>query len=429
MRIAVIGAGYAGLISAVGWAGMGHDVTCIDRDHGKIAAIARGVPPFSENGLAERLREALGSGRLRASASCSGAAEADVIFIVVGSPSLPDGSLDVSAVKAASESVAEAIRGAAGYRVVAVRSTVLPGTTEGVVAKALAGCADFGLAMVPEFLREGTALEDFDRPERIVMGCPDARVRGVLEELHAPFSCPKVFVDIRTAEMIKYASNAFLASRIALVNETANLCHKMGIDVDQVMKGVGMDSRIGRGYSSAGAGFGGSCLPKDVSALAFHARKEGVDVPVLHAILESNKRQCMRLFEMLSGEMNPAGRQVAVLGLSFKPGTDDIRESPALPLIGKLLEAGASVRAHDPVAMEIVAKRFPAVNYAKSFEECVAGCDAAIIVTAWPEYVRSAAEYRKLLGDAILLDARRTIPPGEAEKAGLAYHAIGRGRR
>jgi UDPglucose 6-dehydrogenase len=428
MKICVIGAGYAGLVSAVGFAGRGHDVACIDKDAGKISKITKGLPPFFEAGLGERLRGVQNAGRLEAGTDYSAIQGADIVILAVGTPSLPDGSADLSHVRAACAAVADELKRSDKFAVVAVRSTVLPGTTEKVVGPAIEKSGvRFGLAMVPEFLREGSALSDFDKPDRIVVGCSDDKTKTVMEGLYGSFDCPKLFVDIRTAEMIKYASNAFLASRIALTNETANICQKAGVDADEVLKAVGMDARLGPHFLVPGSGFGGSCLPKDVSALARHAQEVGEDAPLLHAIHESNQKQKLRLFHMLGRMMHLKGKKIAILGLSFKAGTDDIRESPALSLIPKLLEEGAHVRAFDPEAMGSMRDVFPNVEYANDWEECLSGCDAALLVTAWPEFQKSAAEYKEALGAAPLLDSRRILPPNAAAEANLAYHAIGRG--
>lgn len=412
----------------MGWAGRGHDVACVDADAGKVSRIARGLPPFFEEGLGERLRGVLNSGRFRCASDYSAVGGSDVIMVAVGTPPLPDGSADLSQVRSACASIAGELRRSEAFSVVAVRSTVLPGATEKVAGPILAKSGvRFGLAMIPEFLREGSALSDFGSPDRIVIGCSDERTRAVMEELHRAFDAPKIFTDIRNAEMIKYASNAMLASRVAAVNEIANICGRTGADADTVMRAVGMDRRLGPHYLVPGPGFGGSCLPKDLSALERHAREMGEDAPVLHAVSESNRRQKLRLFQALSRLMPVKGRRIAVLGLAFKSGTDDIRESPAIPLIEKLLEEGAAVRAYDPEAIGHAQERFPAVEYAGDWAECLSGCDAALLVTAWPEFMKSAAEYKEALKDAPLIDARRVLSHDDAAKAGLNYHALGRG--
>jgi UDPglucose 6-dehydrogenase len=428
MRVVVVGAGYAGLVSAVGFAGRGHSVHCIDLDAGKVSRIQKGVAPFFEEGLGERMRSVLDAQRLTAGTDFAAARDADIVIIAVGTPMLADGSADLAQVRSACAAVAGALAGSGRFIVVAMRSTVPPGTTERVAGRAMeAAGVRCGLAMVPEFLREGSAMADFDSPDRVVVGCSGDEARKVMEELYGPFSCPKLFTDIRTAEMIKYVSNVMLASRVATVNEVANICQRVGVDADAVLKGVGMDARIGPHYLVPGSGFGGSCLPKDVNAIAHRARELGEETPLLHAIAESNSRQKLRLFRMLERLMPPKGKKVAVLGLAFKGGTDDIRESPAIPLIERLLEAGAHVRAYDPEAMGRMQERFPPVEYCDGWEECLSGCDAALLVTAWPEFRKSAAEYKEALKAAPLIDGRRIISREDAERAGLDYHALGRG--
>ncbi len=437
MKISVIGAGYVGLISAVGWAGRGHEVSCIDVDKAKVAKISQGLPPIYEENLSGRLRGALKAGKLRAESDYSSIADADIVFIAVGTPSAPDGSADLSYVRSAAEAIVREIRGRKTFLVVAVRSTVSPGTTSKVVGGefAKAGRAigyDYGLAMVPEFLKEGTALADFDEPDRVVAGVSDEKTKAVMEELYSSFKCPKLFTDLKTAEMIKYASNSFLAVRVSLVNEFALMCEALGMDIDDVMKGVGMDRRIGPQFLVAGAGFGGSCFPKDVRAIVPRAKEASIEPLILEAALAVNAKQQLRLLNLLHKHMALKGKTVAVLGLAFKVGTDDVRESPSLALVKALLDAGCSVRAYDPKAMENTKKVFPparfGIHYAKDWEDCLRGADAAMLVTAWPEFDRPASEYKKALGEAPLYDARRILKQDEANKEGLNYHCIGRGR-
>lgn len=432
MDISVIGAGYVGIISAVGWAGLGHNVTCIDIDTTKIRKVNSGIPPIYETGLQERLKKSLAAVRLIASTGFSSIADADIILVSVGTPSREDGSMDMKFVHAAAESIAKNIS-SGKFSVIAVRSTVVPGTTESVVGQAIEKTTGkkagihFGLAMIPEFLKEGAALEDFDSPERIVIGCNDEKTKAMLNELHKPFSCPKFFTSIKTAEMIKYASNAFLATKISFTNEIASICEKTGIDVDDVMHGTGLDSRIGKKFLVAGAGFGGSCFPKDVRALIARAREAGSEPVLLNSVMELNKKQQTKLADMLLSKMQIKGKTIAVLGLAFKAGTDDVRESPAIPTIAWLVEAGASVRAYDPQAMENMKKIFPSIHYASGWEDCLIGCDAVLLISAWNEFLRPASAYKKAIGSAPFFDARRILAAEEAKKAGLQYHCIGRG--
>ena len=432
MKISVIGTGYVGAISAAGFAKLGNEVVCIDIDPSKIEKINRGVPPIFEEGLEEHLKDALKSKKLEGRTDYSSIPESNVVLISVGTPSNSDGSMDVRYIRAAAEQIAKEIS-KSRFNVIVVRSTVVPGTTEEVVGKTLESITggkigkDFGLAMIPEFLKEGTAIEDFFAPDRIVIGCNDERTKAILSELHKDFECPKLFVNIKTAEMIKYASNSFLATKVSFTNEIASICEKIGIDVDDVMKGVGMDTRIGSKFLVAGAGFGGSCFPKDVKALIHHANQVGVKPAILESVMELNKRQQTKLVDMLTSKVQVKGKTIAVLGLAFKTDTDDIRESSSLPIIQRLLDAGAKVRAYDPQAMPNMKKPFPSIYYASSWSDCLTGCDAALLITAWKEFINSASDYKKALEDAPLFDARRILPTEEAKKAGLQYYTIGRG--
>ncbi len=431
MKITVIGTGYVGIISAVGFAGLGHEVTCVDVDATKIEKVKQGIPPIYEAGLEERLGAVLEAKKLEARTDYASIASCDLALISVGTPSNPDGSMDMRYVEACARSIGENLGD--GFCSVVVRSTVVPGTTQELVGKTIEKASSkkagtgFGLAMVPEFLKEGTALEDFDAPDRIVMGCSDERTRQRLEELHRPFTCPKVFTDIRTAEMTKYVSNSFLATKVSFANEMAGICERLGIDVDEVMRGVGLDSRIGPKFLVAGPGFGGSCFPKDVKALISRAREAGERPRLLESVMEVNRTQQTRLTDMLKGRMPMRGKTVALLGLAFKENTDDVRESPAIAIIQQLLSEGAVVRAYDPQGMANMRHLFADIRYAQNWEECLRGADAALLVTAWKEFRRSAREYKRILGKAPLLDARRILKAADARKAGLDYHCIGRG--
>jgi len=434
MKISVIGTGYVGIISAVGWAGLGNDVVCIDVDKAKIDKINKGIPPIYEVGLEKRLSESIKSGKLRGVSDYSSIRDSDIVLISVGTPSADDGSMDTKYIGSAAESIAKELAKTDRFITITVRSTVVPGTTERVVGKTIEDLTgkkpgkDFGLSMIPEFLKEGTALEDFDKPDRIVIGVSDHKARSVLEKLHEAVICPKLFTDIKTAEMIKYASNSFLATKVSFTNEIAGICEGMGIDVDEVMKGAGLDSRIGPKFLVAGAGFGGSCFPKDVKALIHRAKEGKARTTLLDSVMEVNMRQQTRLVDMLRGRMPLKGKRVAVLGLAFKENTDDVRESSSIPTIAALLADGAVVTAYDPQGMENMTRIYPAIQYAKGWADCLDRCDAALLITAWPEFRKGAKEYKEMLGNAPLFDARRILPADDAKKAGLEYHCIGRGR-
>jgi len=435
MRIAIVGTGYVGLVSAAGWAALGHDVTCIDIDTDKVKLINKGVPPIFEIGLSETLQTAIRAGKLRATTNYSLIRDSEVIFIAVGTPSKDDGSMDVRHIQACSESIARELEKKKHFVVVAIRSTVLPGTTEKIVGEILEKAGfkrgvDFGLAMVPEFLKEGTALEDFQKPDRVIIGCSDDKTRNVFEKMYQAFNCPKQFTSLKTAEMIKYASNAMLATKLSFTNEISAMCEKLGIDVDSVMNGVGLDRRIGPLFLIAGAGFGGSCFPKDVKALIHKSNELGVKPRLLESVMDVNMQQQKKLVAMLKESMDIRGKSIAILGLAFKNGTDDVRESSAVTTIKMLLDGNAKVRACDPQAIESMKKIFPEsaqMYYTDDWGDCLKGCHAALLITAWPEFRKNALEYKKALGNAPLIDARRVLPAGEAERNGLKYYCIGRG--
>lgn len=434
MNITIIGLGYAGLISAVGWAGRGHQVFCVDADPSKAAKISKGTPPIFEKGLEERLKKAISTKKLKVNSDYGSVPDSDIVLICVGTPSTPSGAIDLSYIRSSSRSMAKELENSSKFTVVAVRSTVVPGTTEDIVGSALEQSGksigqDVGLAMIPEFLKEGSALGDFDSPDRIVIGYSDEKTRNILAKLYEPFNQPKIFTDIKTAEMIKYASNSFLAARVSLVNEFANMCEKLGLDVDEVMEGVGMDKRIGPQFLVAGAGFGGSCFPKDVQAINHMAKSIGRGSIMLEAVLEVNLKQQLLLAKKLKTLMPLRGKNIAILGLTFKPDTDDVRDSPSIALIRFLLAERALVRVYDPEGMENMKKIFQdsQIRYAASWEDCIGSCDAAILLTAWQEFKKNASEYKKLIGAAPLLDAGRLIKKEEAEEAGLSYYCIGRG--
>lgn len=420
MKIAVAGAGYAGLVSATGWAMLGNRVTCIDKDERKVRAINSGKSLLREPGLGDALPKLVASGNLAAASDYSAAADAEVFIIAVGTPAAGDGSQDLSQISDCAASIG---RHALRKPVVVVRSTVLPGTTEGVVGRAL-GSAASGLAMMPEFLREGSALADFMSPDRIVVGTDGPAAKSVMDTLCRPFQCPKLWTGIRNAEMIKYASNILLAARLSVVNELACACMEMGLDIDEVVAGAALDRRIGGEFLRSGPGFGGSCLPKDISAMHSMMNAKGGG-SLLGAVIESNRRQQELPVRLLGEMMGLKGATVAVLGLSFKAGTDDVRGSPSATMIKMLQERGARVRAYDPSGP--AGEAFPGVELAGGWEECIKGADAAIIATPWPEFMRSAAEYSRLIGKAPLIDCWRVIGQPEAAQAGLSYRAIGRG--
>ncbi|HQD27375.1 MAG TPA: UDP-glucose/GDP-mannose dehydrogenase family protein [Methanoculleus thermophilus] len=393
MKISVIGCGYVGTVTGVCFADFGHDIVFYDIDTKKLDLLSRGESPIYEpslDDLIQRNRE-----RLATTSDLTAAVrDTDITFICVGTPSRDDGSIDLTYVLSASATIGKALRETPDFHPVIVKSTVFPGSTEGPVRSVLEqesgkqAFVEFGLGSNPEFLREGNAIHDFCVPDRIVLGTGDARTMRALRDLYAPFTCPKVETSIRTAEMIKYASNAFLATKISFANEIGNLAKKLGIDAEEVFAGVGLDSRIGPAFFRTGIGFGGSCFPKDVRALIAGARDHGEELQVLHAALRVNEDQPLKLVRLLQAHIpDLEGRRIGVLGLAFKPNTDDVRESRAIPVIRALLDAGAEVIAYDPLAMENFATLFPEIEYASS-AEAVLAADAVLITTEWEEFER-----------------------------------------
>src|SRR6476660_4632325 len=391
MRIAMIGTGYVGLVSGACFADIGHDVICIDKDAEKIAALCRGEIPIFEPGLDALVASNVKAKRLDFATELKlPVAEADAVFIAVGTPSRRgDGHADLSYVYAAAREIAAAL---SGFTVVITKSTVPVGTGDEVerLIREANPSADVEVASNPEFLREGAAIRDFKFPDRIVAGTEDERARKVIGDIYRPLSlnqAPLMFTARRTAELIKYAANAFLATKITFINEIADLAEKVGADVQHVARGIGLDNRIGTKFLHAGPGFGGSCFPKDTKALIKIAQDYDVNLRIVEAVLavnENRKRAMARKVSNVVGSLR--GKTVAVLGLTFKPDTDDMREAPSIPLVTGLLDMGAKVRAHDPVGMEQARRELPDIEYCDDPYECVKGDDAMVVVTEWLQY-------------------------------------------
>jgi len=407
MRISIIGAGYVGLVAAACLAKLGNKVTIVDIDEGKLKLIASGTPPIHEPGLDEILNQV----NIETTSDHRRIVDAELILVCVGTPSSEDGSMSLQYIVKAAHQIAAVLRRRSDYCVVAVKSTVVPTTTEEIVLPILETSGkkagrDFGVCVDPEFLREGNAVYHFMNPARIVIGEYDTRSGDALATLYSGFNAPILRTNLRTAEMIKLASNAFLATKISFVNEIGNICKQLGIDTYEVAKGMGFDERIGNKFLKAGIGFGGSCLPKDLAALVAKARQTGYEPRVLESVLSLNDKQALRMVELLRKHLSLKGATIGVLGLAFKPGTDDVRESRAISVVEALLKEGAAVRAYDPVAVEGFRKLFPEIEY--TTPEGVLTCDAILIVTEWEEF-----EHLDYSGK-IVIDGRRILKAREA---------------
>lgn len=434
MKITVIGTGYVGLVVGACLAETGNDVTCADVDAAKVEGLRKNVLPIYEPGLEEYVERNQAAGRLAFTTDVPAAvASAEVLFIAVGTPPDEDGSADLKHVLAVAEQIG---RHAAREVVVVTKSTVPVGTAEKVAAAIRPLIRHpFHMCSNPEFLKEGAAVDDFMKPDRVVIGVDSEFARARMAELYAPFvrtGKPVIFMDIPSAEMTKYAANAMLATRISFMNEVANLCERVGANVDLVRKGIGSDSRIGPAFLFPGPGYGGSCFPKDVKALMRTSEEQGAPMGVLRAVEEANERQKHRLFakvaEAHGGSLK--GKRVALWGLAFKANTDDMRESPALVLIDELLAAGAEVVAHDPAAMHETQRRVgDRIAYAKTSYDAAAGADALVIVTDWNEYrFPDFARVRGALRTPVVVDGRNLYDPEKMAALGFTYRSIGRGR-
>ncbi len=414
MNISIIGTGYVGLVSGVCFAKLRNNVICVDVDKKKIDKINNAIPPIYEEGLEELLSKY--SNRIKATTDYSSSINnTDVTFICVGTPSKEDGSIDLTFIKDVTIEIAKVLREKDNYHLIVVKSTVLPGTSRDVVLPLLEKHSgkkvgkDFGLAMNPEFLREGIAINDFLDPNRIVIGAYDDKSRDILRKLYKDFSCPLVKTSLSAAEMIKYASNCFLATKISFINEIGNMCKKLGVDAYEVADGMGLDKRIDRAFLDSGIGWGGSCFPKDLHALLAWAKKEKEKSKIIEGAIEVNNLQPLKLIELLKKHIpDLKGKTIGVLGLAFKPDTDDIRESRASPIVGKLLKEGAGIKAYDPKAMDNFKELYPQIEYCSSAEE-VLKSDAILITTKWEEFRKLDYKGR------IVIDGRKLKEAENAE--------------
>ncbi|MCA1453668.1 UDP-glucose/GDP-mannose dehydrogenase family protein [Bradyrhizobium sp. BRP22] len=432
MRIAMIGAGYVGLVSGACFADFGHDVTCIDKDADKIAALKQCKIPIFEPDLDTLVETGMNSGRLKFATDLSCIAQADAVFIAVGTPSRRgDGHADLSYVHAAAREIAAHLK---DFTVIVTKSTVPVGTGDEVerIIRETNPTADFAVASNPEFLREGAAIRDFQHPDRIVVGTEDERARKVMGEIYRPLylnQAPILYTSRRTAELIKYAANAFLATKITFINEMADLAEQVGANVQEIARGIGLDNRIGTKFLHAGAGYGGSCFPKDTRALSKTALDYGVQLRIVEATLTANENRKRAMSRKVANALGSdlRGKIIAVLGLTFKPDTDDMREAPSIPLIAGLLDFGAKVRAHDPVGMEQAKKEISGIEYCEDPYSCARGADALVIVTEWRQFRALDLERIKTsMATPVIVDLRNIYRPEDVRSAGFKYESIGR---
>jgi UDPglucose 6-dehydrogenase len=432
MHIAIIGTGYVGLVTGTCFAEFGVDVICVDVDAEKIARLNEGQIPIYEPGLEQLVTKNVQAGRLRFTTNLASAVEETlVIFLAVGTPPKADGSADLTFLEEAARQIARAMN---GYKVVVTKSTVPVGTgarLRRIIQEHQPKPLNFAVVSNPEFLREGAAIDDFMRPDRVVIGTSDEEAIAIMRDLYRPLyliETPFVITSIEAAELTKYAANAFLAMKISYINEIANLCDRVGADVHDVARAIGMDNRIGRKFLHPGPGFGGSCFPKDTHALAHIEREYGCEPLIVNAVIEVNERQrCVMVekIERLVGELN--GKQIAVLGLSFKPETDDMREAPSVDIIRALVERGARVRAYDPVAIDAARQILPDIIYATDEYAAVEGADALVFVTEWNQFRGLDMErIRGLLRQPKVADLRNIYEPNAMRALGFEYIGVGR---
>ena len=434
MRVAMIGTGYVGLVSGACFADFGHHVVCVDKDAAKVAALQRGEIPIYEPGLEDLVAANVRAGRLTFTTGLKDAvANAQAVFIAVGTPSRRgDGHADLTYVHEAAREIAAAL---AGYAVVITKSTVPVGTGDEVerIIREARPDAKFAVVSNPEFLREGAAIRDFKHPDRIVVGTDDEQAKQVMNELYRPLylnSSPILVTDRRTAELIKYAANAFLATKITFINEIADLCEKVGADVQQVARGIGLDNRIGSKFLHAGAGYGGSCFPKDTLALIKTGQDHNAPLRIVEtvaAINDARKRAMARKVTAAVGGASLRGKTVAVLGLTFKPNTDDMRDAPSIPLITALQDMGANVKAYDPAGMEQARQVLTSVTYCEGPYECAAEADALVIVTEWEQFrALDLDRLKRTMTTPAIVDLRNIYRPEEMRQRGFVYESVGR---
>ena len=429
MDICIVGSGHVGLTTGACLAELGNQVICMDDDAGKIESLQKGDIPFYEPELAEMVHRNVDGGRLSFTTNVEeGVRGAEVVFICVGTPQGADGAADLSFVEVASKRIAEAMD---GYKVIVDKSTV-PVKTGGWVRRTVKlnnrHNHDFDVISNPEFLREGKAVYDLMHPDRIVIGVESKRAADIMMELYKPLDAPTIVTNIETAELIKHASNAFLALKVSYINAIANICEAVGADVTQVAEGMGLDNRIGRAFLDAGIGYGGYCLPKDVAAFIKIAEEIGYDFELLKAVERINEYQCRQVVKKAKSLLwNLGGKTIGLLGLSFKPNTDDIREAPSINIIRQLQQEGVKVKAYDPQAMENIKIIFPDVEMCQDSYQVAEGSDALVIVTEWDEFKNlDLAKIKGLLNQPVIIDGRNIFEPAQMEKLGFMYQGVGR---
>ena len=429
-QICVIGVGYVGIVTGACFADLGNRVIALDVDEKKVANLKKGIMPIYEPGLEELVNRNVAAGRLTFTTDYKEAVKGtEFAFIAVGTPSAVNGEADLQYVAAAAKALAENM---SEPMIIINKSTVPVGTGDWVadiIKRNQKTPVPFSVVSCPEFLREGSALGDFTQPHRTVLGSTDKDAANKVAQLHLPLRAPIVITDLRTAEMIKYASNAFLATKISFINEIANICEALGADVKEVAAGMGYDARIGRHFLDAGLGWGGSCFPKDVLALAYMAEEAGIDPRILNTVMDVNyerrKTAVEHVKNMIGGSLS--GKKIGLLGLAFKPNTDDMRDAPAIDIARELVEAGAAVRGYDPVSMDVARGILPAVEFMKDPYSLAEGCDALMVVTEWNEFKQLDLEkLKKLLKSPVIYDGRNIYDPGVMKKLGYTYRAIGR---
>ena len=432
MHICVVGVGYVGLVTGVCFAEFGVNATCVDNDEGKIELLNKGEVPFYEPGLAELVFKNVREGRLSFTTEASSAIrQALVVFIAVGTPSAPDGSADLKYIREVAVTIGQNLD---GYKVIVTKSTVPVGTGQmiaQIIEEERKSEVAFDVVSNPEFLREGAAIEDFMRPNRVVIGAESDQAVAILKDLYSPLyliETPFVITDVQTSEMIKYASNAFLATKISFINEMANICEQVGADVHQVAKGMGLDGRIGPKFLHPGPGFGGSCFPKDITAIERISRDHGYSFEIVKAVRRVNRRQRTLMVDKINQTLGGLkGKVVAILGLTFKPNTDDMREAPSVSIIRGLQRRGAKIRAFDPAGMEAAKKILRSVYYAKDAYEAAHGAHGLVIITEWNQFRNlNWKRMAELLKEPVVVDLRNIYEPEKMRGLGFRYACVGR---